>query len=220
MTNVVDEVLNTAQTDNKVKYTLTRDNGTTENVQIDLLTPVVKQGTPLNKVLFDSIKDDLNTRLLISNKATQAEAETGTNDTKYMTPLKTKQEIAVNKVVEYKFSMADLVTEGTGNQQVKVIPISTYLTSDTYKLEIYVNGFYRLEQVGYNLPITVVGTKMLQRSIATGDTSTATNTSSSINITSSSAKSSLRFKAEILNNSKELWIEGAQMPRSRLKQYI
>ena len=220
MNNFIDTVFNTSATGNKIKYRITHADTTTEDVEISVITPVTTQGTALNKVLFDSIKDDLNSRLLTSNKATQAEAETGTNDTKYMTPLKTKQELAVNKVVEYKLSMADLVTEGTGNQQVKVIPISTYLTSDTYKLEIYVNGFYREEAVGYNLPLTVVGTKMLQRSIATGDTSTATNTSSSIAITSSSSKSSLRFKAEIVNNSKELWIEGAQMSRSRHKQYI
>ena len=38
--------------------------------------------------MFDSIQSDLNSRLLISNKATTSEAQTGTNDIKYMTPLK------------------------------------------------------------------------------------------------------------------------------------
>ena len=50
MINVVDEVLDTSQTDNKVKYTITHGDGTTETVQIDLETPVttprhtIKQG--------------------------------------------------------------------------------------------------------------------------------------------------------------------------------
>lgn len=43
--------------------------------------------------MFDSIRTDLNSRLLISNKATTSEAQTGTNDTKYMTPLKVQQKL-------------------------------------------------------------------------------------------------------------------------------
>lgn len=35
----------------------------------------------------------MNSRLLISNKATTSEAQTGTNDTKYMTPLKVQQKL-------------------------------------------------------------------------------------------------------------------------------
>lgn len=88
MNTVVDEVLAGSP-----RYTIKDNGGTTlyDNVQIDLKTQVTTAGTPLNKALFDSIRDDLNTRLLISNKANQGEAEAGTNDTKYMTPLKTRQ---------------------------------------------------------------------------------------------------------------------------------
>lgn len=59
MINVIDEVLNTGATDNKIKYTLTHADGTSELVQLDLATPVTTEGTPLNKVLFDSIQSDL-----------------------------------------------------------------------------------------------------------------------------------------------------------------
>lgn len=59
MINVVDEVLNTGATDNKIKYTLTHEDNTTELVQIDLATPVTTVGTPLNKALFDSIADHI-----------------------------------------------------------------------------------------------------------------------------------------------------------------
>lgn len=59
MINVIDEVLNTGATDNKVKYRIIREDGSNEIVQINLETPVTTQGTPLNKVLFDSIQADL-----------------------------------------------------------------------------------------------------------------------------------------------------------------
>lgn len=43
--------------------------------------------------MFDSIQADLNTRLLISSKATTAEAQAGTNDAHYMTPAKVKTQL-------------------------------------------------------------------------------------------------------------------------------
>lgn len=86
MNNVVDEVLNTSATGNKIKYRITHEDSTSEVVTIDLETPVTTPGTPLNKTLFDSIKDDLNSRLLISSKATNQEADTGTDTSKYIVP--------------------------------------------------------------------------------------------------------------------------------------
>ena len=41
------------------KYRITHSDGTTEEVDIELITPVITQGTPMNKALFDSVKDDL-----------------------------------------------------------------------------------------------------------------------------------------------------------------
>ena len=88
MNNVIDEVLA-----GEPRYNIKDNNGTSiySNVQIDLATQVTTAGTPLNKALFDSIKTDLNSRLLISNKATGNDVKTGTNDTKYITPLANKQ---------------------------------------------------------------------------------------------------------------------------------
>ena len=77
----VDEVLNGEPT-----YTLTHEDTTTETVKIELATEVVQQGTALNKAFFDSIKDDLNSRVLLSDKATSAQAIAGTSDTKWITP--------------------------------------------------------------------------------------------------------------------------------------
>jgi len=106
MNNVVDEVLDPSQTDNKIKYKLTHADGTEEIVQLDLYTPVITFGTEFDKLLFDSIQTDLNTRLLISNKSTQAEAEAGTNNTKYTTPLRVKQEIIKLAYPSYNMSIA------------------------------------------------------------------------------------------------------------------
>lgn len=104
MNNVIDEVLDTTQTDNKVKYTLTHADGTTELVQLDLATPITVAGTPLNKLLFDSIQDDLNTRLLISNKATNNEAIAGTDTSKYIVP--STLQAKLNKMNSYKTGTA------------------------------------------------------------------------------------------------------------------
>ena len=86
MNNVVDEVLDTAQTDNKVKYKIIHADSTEEIVQLELYTPVTTEGTALNKLLFDSIADDINSRLLTSNKASNDEAKAGTDTNKYIVP--------------------------------------------------------------------------------------------------------------------------------------
>lgn len=89
MNNVIDEVLAGSP-----KYTLTyNDNTTATGVSIDLETAVTTAGTPLNKALFDSIQADLNTRLLIADKTSTAEAQAGTNDTHYTTPAKVKTQL-------------------------------------------------------------------------------------------------------------------------------
>lgn len=81
MINFIDEILASAP-----KYTITHSDNTTEEVSIDLATTVTTQGTPLNKALFDSIKADLDARLLIADKATNNDAISGTNTSKYIVP--------------------------------------------------------------------------------------------------------------------------------------
>lgn len=60
MINFIDEVLNTASTQNKIKYKLTHSDSTSEVVEIDLQTPVTTQGTPLNRATFETIKSHLD----------------------------------------------------------------------------------------------------------------------------------------------------------------
>lgn len=82
MNSFVDEVLA-----GEPKYTIELEDGTIlENVKINLSTNVVTQGTALNKAYFDSVEDDVNSRLLTANKATTAEAKAGTNTSKYIVP--------------------------------------------------------------------------------------------------------------------------------------
>lgn len=59
MISVIDEVLNTSATEDKVKYKITFEDGTIKTATIELATPVTTEGTPLNKLLFDSIQADL-----------------------------------------------------------------------------------------------------------------------------------------------------------------
>lgn len=59
MISVIDEVLNTGATEDKVKYKITFEDGTIKTATIELATPVTTEGTPLNKLLFDSIEADL-----------------------------------------------------------------------------------------------------------------------------------------------------------------
>lgn len=114
MNNVVDEVLNTAETDNKIKYKLTHEDGTEEIVQLDLYTPVITFGTEFSKLLFDSIQTDLNSRVLLSDLATQAEAEAGTNNTKWMTPARVLQEIKKLAYPSYNMSIKQGTVSNNG----------------------------------------------------------------------------------------------------------
>ena len=92
MNNYVDSVFNTDATGGVLKFRITHADSTTEDVQIDIITPVQVLGTEQNKVFFDSIRTDLtnlsNNKLNVSAKATTAQAQAGTNDTNYLTPKK------------------------------------------------------------------------------------------------------------------------------------
>lgn len=142
MNNVVDEVLAGSP-----RYTIKDDGGTTlyDNVQIDLKTQVTTAGTPLNKALFDSIQTDLNSRLLVSNKASQNEAQAGINDTKYMTPLKTENFLNAKlsiKTGTVEHNSAIPQTAGFANYMYFVSPNDTFLS--TYSQPNSASGNTRL----------------------------------------------------------------------------
>ena len=167
MNNVVDEVLDTSATDNKVKYKITYSDNTSDIVELDLYTPVTTQGTPINRTLFESIRTDLTnlnnnkenvinktntinssstttqypnakavydnlaTKLNISSKATTSQAQTGTDDTNYMTALKVVQAITqqnANKV------LANYSSGGSAETQASTDTVVTFDSKKTMVL--------------------------------------------------------------------------------------
>ena len=138
MNNVVDEVLA-----GEPRYNI-KDNGGTaiySNVQIELATTVTTQGTALNKALFDSIQADLNTRLLVSNKAEQSDMWTGTNDTKYVTPLKVQQKLISLTASDTQSTTGTYtVCTFTNFTNVKKITISGKVDSGSNGYNFIMNG--------------------------------------------------------------------------------
>lgn len=60
MLNIKDEILDTTgQTNSNPRYTIRDNNGNVlfDNVIIELKTPLIQEGTPLNKVVFDEIQE-------------------------------------------------------------------------------------------------------------------------------------------------------------------
>lgn len=99
MIEVKDEILN-----GEPEYRLKDKNGNIiyDNLSIEMITEVLQAGTPLNKVLFDSIKNDILDRLKIEDKASTEIAIAGTDDSKYITPLKLKQMVdkSISKIYQ------------------------------------------------------------------------------------------------------------------------
>lgn len=101
-----------------------------DELKIEQITPALQEGTPLNKVLFDSIKKDIEDRLLISSKATIEQAVRGTDDANYMTPLKTLNAVADGcKVVVNNVDVANTNT-------LYEIDVDEYVTAKTLFLDI------------------------------------------------------------------------------------
>ena len=91
--------------------------------------------------MFDSIATDINSRLLISDKATDAESKAGRtqgvgqmNNTKYMTPRTTQ--VLLNSLVSYKH----YEKTGTGYVDTTVVDFGTihnaYIVTVTGKVDI------------------------------------------------------------------------------------
>ena len=177
MNNVVDEVLNTSATGNKIKYRITHEDSTSEVVTIDLETPVTTPGTPLNKTLFDSIKDDLNSRLLISSKATNQEADTGTDTSKYIVP-----STLLYKLQHLNYSPGEL--KSTGTTKTATFYDGTQLTNSNTILitgKAYFSGYHSTDM---RASLTINGTRI-------GD-DTSINNSVEIQLYNSSSSGSSR----------------------------
>lgn len=96
---------------------------------------ITNEGGTANEAFFDSIDVDIKARLAIESKATSAEAIASTDDTKYMTPLKTKDAIDAMKGVLY--TGIDLSASKN-----TTISLTQYLTEKVRKLEININVMF------------------------------------------------------------------------------
>ena len=106
MNNVVDRVATEVLSNGAVRWEQFDSSGNSLGyVYLKRADEPTVVGTAINKVLFDSIKDDLNSRLLIANKATQAQAEAGTDNTNYMTALRVMQEITAKALPSKQMSI-------------------------------------------------------------------------------------------------------------------
>ncbi len=128
MIEVKDEKLN-----GEPKYRIRDGEGNivVENATIEITTEVVQEPTPLNKALFDSINNDLKTKLPISDKATDSEAQSGTNNTKYMTPSTTKNFYDNNKATD---SEAQSGTNDT--KYITPLKLKSIMDTNTPKISI------------------------------------------------------------------------------------
>lgn len=148
MNNVVDRVPTQVLSNGAIRWEQFDSNGNSLGyVYMKRADEPTQAGTPLNKVLFDSIKTDLtnlsNNKLNVSAKATQAQAETGTDNTNYMTALRVKQALNVNKVTINNINLS----ESSNN----TIDLTQYINSNTIALEIPVNIRFKSSFTSFSL---------------------------------------------------------------------
>lgn len=111
---------------------------------------IIDAGRAMNKEFFDSIQTDLNNLLPKSSKATQAEAEAGTNNTKYMTPLRVSQLLNAGRGVKY--TGINLIED----EVLTTIDLNQYINENVRKLEIIINAIFHDYKDSYQ-PILLKG---------------------------------------------------------------
>lgn len=82
------------------------------NVQLGLITQTNPSYVPYGYASDSDLTSGLSSKLNTSDKASQAEAEAGTENTKYMTALRTKQAIDANAITKFT-SSSQTITSGT-----------------------------------------------------------------------------------------------------------
>jgi len=103
MNNVVDRVPTEVLANGAVRWEMYDSSGVSQGyVYLKKADEPSVAGTPLNKVLFDSIEADLTNlgtnKLNVASKASTAEAEAGTDNTKYTTPKTVLDSIKANAI--------------------------------------------------------------------------------------------------------------------------
>lgn len=138
--------------------------------------------------MFDSIRDDLNTRLLIADKATTTEAQAGTNDTHYTTPAKVKEQL------QY------LTKTGSASNKTTTLQTTTIYNSSNVP-----NGAKRVKITGRIYIADNVQSACYLKINGSGGAVLITNNSSEAYFSSQSLSSSFAFDRE--NNTGSFQIE-------------
>ena len=164
-------------------------------------------GTAIDKVLFDSIQTDLtnlnNNKLNVSAKATQAQAQAGTDNTNYMTSLRTEQHFSNKKATTDEAQAGTNDTKFMTPSKVKAyidyargihytainlsassdntINLANYLNDNVKKLEVVINAnltttYRALTLNGTNIRLNEAGSSTTggSTSINIGDASRVT----------------------------------------------
>lgn len=116
-----------------------------------------------------------------------------------MTPLRTKQEIAVNKITRTQLA------KWTG---AYTLNIANYITANTLKLEIMLDGVFESTYT----PLTLNGTKFHQYSGLANSLGTYTSTFNITNEYTYIAKATI--KLEVFPNEKRIYISGTTQSRN------
>lgn len=116
-----------------------------------MITPVTQAGTPINKLLFDSIQADLNTRMLKTDIATQSQAENGQDNTKFMTALRTLQSINANAKPSLQMSIKTGTISHNGTiPQTAGYANYMYIVSINYEtLEYHITDYNTIQMSFY-----------------------------------------------------------------------
>ena len=163
----VDEVLNVAATDNKIKYLITHADNTTEIVEMNLYTPVETEGTEMNKVYFDSIDStiheptviDTKTQLFNQSTATTYTVELNTSGRRYVLFAISGQ--ATSQTTPSILALFDCNT----NKFVYAYNYAGNIIFDTSSIELYYRSgsyYITLQSATYSnnkITVTLKGTK-------------------------------------------------------------
>lgn len=125
-------------------------------------------GNAWNKIIYDGIKSEFGDVLYITEKASQAEAEGGTNNTKYMTPLTTVQ--CVDKVKGLKYTGIDISSNANNT-----IDLTQYLNTSIEKIDVIINAFLTASSATQYVPVKINGTRMFKNTGGKPSTSSDAN---------------------------------------------
>lgn len=150
-----------------IRYETFNSNGVSQGyIWIKRADEPTEEGNIWNKVIYDGIKEAIeeliSDKLDIASKATASDATTGTNDTKYMTPSKTKSAITNYKATEAQAKAGTDDTKYITSLKLKQAILNGYIPSKqmSIKTGTVSDGGTITQTSGYSNYIYFVSPKM------------------------------------------------------------